>query len=150
MQLLIRIGIASLINAAALWVCDWLFDGVTFDDGGSLLFAAIVLGVINTLLKPVLVILSIPLIIITLGLFLLLLNIALLGLTDWIVSDFDIEGFWTYVGCVFVIWLVNTCSSSSCRRQQLPGAASRQARRLPPATTRRTPAGPRCAVEERP
>ncbi len=124
MQLLIRIGIASLINAAALWVCDWLFDGVTIDDGGSLLFAAIVLGVINTLLKPVLVILSIPFIIVTLGLFLLLLNIALLGLTDWIVSGFDISGFWTYTGCVFVIWLVNTVFEQFMPApRQLPGAA---------------------------
>ena len=108
MPFLARLVVAWLINAAALWVCDWLFDGVVIDGWGPLLIAAAVLGVINTILKPALVILSIPLIIITLGFFLLLLNIALLGLTDWIVSDFDISGFWTYVGCVIVIWLVNT------------------------------------------
>jgi putative membrane protein len=105
---LLRLVVAWLINAAALWVCDWIFDGVEIDGWGPLLIAAAVLGVINTILKPVLVILSIPLIVLTLGLFLLLLNIALLGLTAWIVSDFDISGFWTYVGCVIVIWLVNT------------------------------------------
>ena len=108
MPFLVRLVVAWLINAAALWVCDWLFDGVVIDGWGPLLIAAAVLGVINTILKPALVLLSIPLIIITLGFFLLLLNIALLGLTDWIVSDFDISGFWTYVGCVIVIWLVNT------------------------------------------
>ena len=108
MPFVVRLVVAGLINAAALWVCDWLFDGVRIDGWGPLLIAAVVLGVINSILKPGLVILSIPLIIVTLGFFLLLLNIALLGLTDWIVSDFDIEGFWTYVGCVFVIWLVNT------------------------------------------
>ena len=108
MPFVARLVVALLINAAALWVCDWLFDGVRIDGWGPLLIAAVVLGVINSILKPGLVILSIPLIIVTLGFFLLLLNIALLGLTDWIVSDFDIEGFWTYVGCVFVIWLVNT------------------------------------------
>ena len=103
-----RIVIAWLVNAGALWVADWLFDGVRIDGWGPLLIAAIVFAVINALLKPALVILSIPLIILTLGFFLLLINMALLGLTDWIVADFDISGFWTYVGTVIVVWLVNT------------------------------------------
>jgi putative membrane protein len=109
--LLLRLVVAWLINAAALWVCDWLFDGVRIDGWGPLLIAAAVLGVINTLLKPILVLFSIPLIVVTLGLFLLLLNIALLALTQWIVSDFDISGFWSYVGSVVVIWFVNTVLS---------------------------------------
>jgi putative membrane protein len=109
--LLLRLVVAWLINAAALWVCDWLFEGVRIDGWGPLLIAAAVLGVINTLLKPILVLLSIPLIVVTLGLFLLLLNIALLALTQWIVSDFDISGFWSYVGSVVVIWFVNTVLS---------------------------------------
>jgi putative membrane protein len=109
--LLLRLVVAWLINAAALWVCDWLFEGVRIDGWGPLLIAAAVLGVINTLLKPILVLFSIPLIVVTLGLFLLLLNIALLALTQWIVSDFDISGFWSYVGSVVVIWFVNTVLS---------------------------------------
>jgi putative membrane protein len=104
---LIRLVIAWLVNAAALWLADALFDGVRIDGWGPLLLAAAVLGVVNSILKPVLVLLSIPLIILTLGLFLLVINIAMLGLTDWIVGDFDIEGFWTYVGTVIVVWLVN-------------------------------------------
>jgi putative membrane protein len=102
-----RLVIAWLLNIAALWVADWLFDGVRIDGWGPLLIAAAVLAVVNSILKPALVLLSIPLIILTLGLFLLLINIAMLGLTDWIVGDFDIEGFWTYVGTVFVVWIVN-------------------------------------------
>ena len=103
-----RVAIALLLNAAALWVADRLFDGVVIEGWGPLLIAAGVFALINALLKPVLVILSIPLIIVTLGVFLLVINMALLGLTDWIVPDFDIEGFWTYVGTVIVVWLVNT------------------------------------------
>jgi putative membrane protein len=103
----IRLVIAWLVNAAALWVADWVFDGVRIDGWGPLLLAAAVLGVVNSIIKPVLVLLSIPLILLTLGLFLLVINIAMLGLTDWIVGDFDIEGFWTYVGTVVVLWLVN-------------------------------------------
>lgn len=108
MPILLRLVVAWLINAAALWVCDWLFDGVDIDGWWPLLIGAAVLGVINTILKPVLVLFSIPLILVTLGFFLLLINIALLALVSWIVPDFDISGFWTYVGCVFVIWIVNT------------------------------------------
>jgi putative membrane protein len=74
--------------------------------------AALVFALIAVLLKPVLVLLSIPLIVVTLGLFLLVINIALLALTDWIVADFDIEGFWTYVGTVIVVWLVNSVLSN--------------------------------------
>ena len=108
MPLLARIVIAWLINIAALAAADWLFDGVDIDGWWPLVLAAFVLGVVNALIKPILTILSIPFIIITLGLFLLLINIAMLALTSWIVSDFDISGFWTYVGTVIVVWLVNT------------------------------------------
>jgi putative membrane protein len=102
-----RLVIAWLVNIAALWVADALFDGVSSDGWVPLVIAAAVLGVVNSLLKPVLTILSIPFIILTLGLFLLLINIAMLALTAWIVSDFDINGFWAYVGTVIVVWLVN-------------------------------------------
>jgi putative membrane protein len=104
-----RFVVSWLVNAAALWLADWLFDGVRIDGWVPLLIAAAVFGVINALLKPVLVVLSIPLILITLGLFLLVINMALLGLTDWISGDgFDVDGLWTYVGTVIVIWLVNS------------------------------------------
>jgi putative membrane protein len=107
--LIVRLIVSLLVNAAALWLADALFDGVTIDGGWNLLLAAAIFGVINFLLKPVLVLFSIPLIMLTLGLFLLLINIALLGLTDWIAGDgFDINGFWTYVGTVIVVWVVNT------------------------------------------
>ena len=108
----LRLVVAWLINAAALWVADALFDGVRIDGWGPLLLAAAVLGIVNALLKPILTLLSIPFIIVTLGLFLLVINIALLALTDWIVDDFDISGFWTYVGTVIVAWVVNTVAGS--------------------------------------
>jgi putative membrane protein len=111
-----RLVVSWLVNAVALWVADWLFDGVRIDGWGNLLIAAAVFGLINALLKPALVVLSIPLILLTLGLFLLLINIALLALTDWIAGNgFDIEGFWTYVGTVIVVWLVNTLADRVVR-----------------------------------
>jgi putative membrane protein len=66
-----------------------------------------VLGIANAVIKPILAILTLPLIIVTLGFFYLLINIAMVGLAEWIAPDFSIDGFWTYVGVVFIVWVVN-------------------------------------------
>jgi putative membrane protein len=66
-----------------------------------------VLGIANTVIKPVLALITLPLIILTLGLFLLVINIAMVALAAWIAPNFSIHGFWTYVGTVVIIWLVN-------------------------------------------
>ena len=95
------------VNIVALIVVDWLFDGVDIGRWGPLLLGAAVLGIANAIVKPILTILTFPLIIVTLGLFYFVLNIAMLALAEWIAPDFSITGFWTYVGAVIVIWLVN-------------------------------------------
>jgi putative membrane protein len=95
------------VNIVALLVIDWLFDGVHIGRWGPILVGAAVLGLANAFLKPVLTILTFPLILITLGLFYFALNIAMLGLAEWVASDFSINGFWTYVGATIVVWLVN-------------------------------------------
>ena len=65
------------------------------------------LGIANAVLKPILALLTLPLIILTLGLFLLVINIAMVALAEWIAPNFSIDGFWTYVGVVVVVWAVN-------------------------------------------
>jgi putative membrane protein len=105
--LLFRIAIALAINAAALWVADLLFDGMSIHGFWSYFLAALVLAIANAIIKPILTVLTLPLIIITLGLFLLVINIAMVGLAEWIAPDFSINGFWTYVGVVVILWLVN-------------------------------------------
>ena len=95
------------VNIVALLVIDWLFGSVEIGRWGSVLLGAAVLGLANAFLKPVLTILTFPLILITLGLFYFALNIAMLGLAEWVASDFSINGFWTYVGATIVVWLVN-------------------------------------------
>jgi putative membrane protein len=103
----LRLVVALVINAAALWVADALFDGVRIDGLGAFVIGAAVLGVANALIKPLLALLTLPLIIVTLGFFYLLINIAMVALAEWIAPDFSIDGFWTYVGTVVVIWAVN-------------------------------------------
>jgi putative membrane protein len=103
----IRLIVALAINALALWVADAIFDGVSIHGFWAYAIAAAVLGVANAILKPILAILTLPLIVVTLGLFYLVINIAMVALAEWIAPDFSIDGFWTYVGVVAVIWAVN-------------------------------------------
>jgi putative membrane protein len=107
MDALARFVVAWAINALALWIADGLFGSVLIDDWQSLLIGALVLGIANAVLKPLLTILTLPLIVVTLGLFLLAINIGMVALAEWIAPDFSIDGFWTYVGVVVIVWLVN-------------------------------------------
>jgi putative membrane protein len=112
MPFVIRLLLAWGINAAALWVANVLFDGVHIHGWWAYIIGAAVLGIANTVIKPVLALITLPLIIITLGLFLLLINIGMVALAAWITPNFSIHGFWTYVGTVVIIWLVNWIGNS--------------------------------------
>jgi putative membrane protein len=103
----IRLAIAWGINAAALWVGNALWDGVTIKGAAAYLIGSAVLGIANTVLKPLLTVLTLPLIIVTLGFFYLAINIAMVALAEWIAPNFSIDGFWSYVGTVVVVWAVN-------------------------------------------
>ena len=95
-------------NLAALWVASKLFDGVTYGgEFGVLLLAALVFTIANWIVKPIVTILAIPLIVLTLGIAYFFVNVLMLLLTDWLVGDFEISGFWTLVGATVVVWLVN-------------------------------------------
>ena len=101
--LLVRWG----LNILALIVVEWLFDSVTIDGWWPLLLGAAILTIGNTIIKPILAILTLPLIIVTFGLAYFAINVLMLALAEWIAPDFSIDGFWTYVGATIVVWLVN-------------------------------------------
>lgn len=102
-----RLAAAWAINVLALWIANGLFGGVRIHGWAAYLVGAAVLGLANAVLKPVLAILTLPLIIVTLGFFYLLIAIGMVALAAWVAPDFTVHGFWTYVGTVIVIWLVN-------------------------------------------
>jgi putative membrane protein len=102
-----RLVVAWVINLLALWLADALWDSVSIHGWAAYLIGSAVLGIANTIVKPLLAILTLPLIIVTLGLFYLLINIAMVALAEWIAPNFSIDGFWTYVGTVVVVWAVN-------------------------------------------
>jgi putative membrane protein len=107
MPFVLRLAIAWAINLAALWAADALWAGVRIDGWAAFLIGSAVLGIANAVLKPLLTVLTLPLIIITLGFFYLLINIGMVALAEFIAPDFSINGFWTYVGTVIVVWAVN-------------------------------------------
>ena len=89
-----------LINAAALWVAIQLVDGIDHRGSGwSLLLVALVFGVLNAGVRPLLKLLSIPLLIVTLGLFIFVINAVMLLLTGWVSGLLDlgfyVDGFWS-------------------------------------------------------
>lgn len=89
------------INALALILVSYLLPGVHVAGFGSALIAALVLGLINTIVRPVLVILTIPVTFLTLGLFLLVINGLLFWFVGSILKDFQVDGFaWALLGAV--------------------------------------------------
>ena len=102
-----RLIIAWAINLLALWIANALWDSVSIHGWAAYLIGSAVLGLANAVVKPLLALLTLPLIIVTLGLFYLLINIAMVALAEWIAPNFSIDGFWTYVGTVVVVWAVN-------------------------------------------
>ncbi len=104
MQLLVRWA----SNVLALFVAAWLLGGVGYgDDGWTLVLAGAVFTLANAWVKPIFTVLSIPFIVVTLGLFLFVINILMLYLTDWIVTGFEIDGFWWGAAAALIVSLVN-------------------------------------------
>ena len=83
------------ITAFALWVAAHVFKGLRFDGGGALLVAALLLGLANAVVRPLLVVLTLPLTLLSFGLFLLVINALVLMLVARLVRGFHLDGFWT-------------------------------------------------------
>jgi putative membrane protein len=83
------------ITALSLWVASLVFNGIRFADKSSLVISALLLGFVNAVLWPIVVVLTLPLTFLTLGVFLLVINALLLQLVAKLVRGFTISGFWT-------------------------------------------------------
>jgi len=96
-------------NAVVLALTGWLLSGVTFHGSAwAVIFAAAVFGVLNTILKPILKLITAPLALITLGLAWFFVSMFMLWLTTLIISGFSIHGFWNYVWATALVWVFNT------------------------------------------
>lgn len=91
------------ITALSLWVASLLFRGIKFSSTASLTTAALLLGLANAVIRPVIIVLTIPLTIFTFGFFLLVINALMLLLVSWIVPGFKVSGFWTaFFASIFI------------------------------------------------
>ncbi|MGB6243242.1 MAG: phage holin family protein [Castellaniella sp.] len=101
-----------ILNAVALLVVAYLLPGITVASFGSALIAALVLGLLNTVVKPVLVLLTLPLTFVTLGLFLVVLNALVFWWAGSILKGFQVDGFWWAVIGAIVYSLVSGALAS--------------------------------------
>jgi putative membrane protein len=103
-----RFLLSWAFNVVALFVASWLLSGIDYgDEWWTLLIAGAVFTIVNAIVKPILTVLSIPFIVVTLGLFYFLINILMLYVTDWIVSDFEIDTFWWAALAAIIVSVVN-------------------------------------------
>ncbi|MCX5049482.1 MULTISPECIES: phage holin family protein [unclassified Streptomyces] len=109
--------VKTIANAGALAVAVWLLDKITLTGdstgkkAGTLIVVALIFGLVNFLVKPLVKLLSLPLLILTLGLFTLVVNALMLLLTSWLADKFDlsfhVEGFWTAILGGLIISIVS-------------------------------------------
>jgi putative membrane protein len=131
--LVVRLAISWLTNALVLGVVVALLSGVTVRNAGSLFEAAAVFGVLNTLLKPLLRFVTLPLAVLTFGIAWFFVSLLMLVLTEAIVSGFHVHGFWTLVEATLIVWVVNLVLDFTPGPWQITGKRrrmNRQRRRL--------------------
>ncbi len=90
--MLARLLVRALFGAVGLWCASKLVHGVRFDDTTTLILAALLLGVVNAFVRPVIFVLTLPITIVTLGLFLLVVNAAMIGLVAVLLRGFHVDG----------------------------------------------------------
>ena len=95
------------IDVLALVVVDWLFAGIQLDSWQAVVGGAILLALVNTYLRPLIVLLTLPFNILSLGLFTFVINATMLKVVSWLLVDFHVMGFWTAIGAALVISFVS-------------------------------------------
>jgi putative membrane protein len=101
-----------LIAALGLWLATEWVSGITVTTPTTLILAALLLGLVNAIVRPIVVLLTLPVTLITLGLFLLVVNAAMLGLVAAFLPGFSIAGFWPAVWAALLISLVSWLGSA--------------------------------------
>ena len=105
------IVIRTLITMLGLFLASALVPGVTISGVGTFILAALLLGFVNAIVRPILVLVTIPVTVVTLGLFLFVINAAMFGLVASFLSQFVVAGFWSAVLGTIVVSITSTISS---------------------------------------
>jgi putative membrane protein len=101
----------AAISALGLWVASLVLPGINFESPAKLAIAAVLLGVVNAIERPIAFILTLPITVVTLGLVLFVLNAAMVGLVARLIPGFTISGFWTAMAAAVIVWIVSWVGS---------------------------------------
>ena len=108
-----RLILVGLINAAAIFLLPYILAAVHIKDFSTAMLVALVIGLLNTFIRPVLFVLTLPVNVLTLGLFTLVLNGLMFWVTSRLVDNFTITGFWWAVLANYLIFLILSTLSFS-------------------------------------
>lgn len=102
----------ALITALGLWIATRWVSGIRIDDAMTLVLAGALLGIINAIVRPIAILLTLPITILTLGLFLLVVNAGMVGLVAWILPGFHLPGgFWSAFATALIVWITSWIGS---------------------------------------
>ncbi len=102
----------ALVSALGLWAATRWVPGIRIDNAGTLILAGLLLGIVNAIVRPVVILLTLPLTVLTLGIFLLVINTAMLALVAWMLPGFHLTGgFWTAFQAALIVWVAGWLGS---------------------------------------
>jgi putative membrane protein len=101
----------GLVAALGLWAATAMLEGISINTPTTLILAGLLLGIVNAIVRPFALLLSLPALLVTLGLFLLVINAAMLGLVALMLPGFRIDGFWTAVGGSLIVSVISWVGS---------------------------------------
>ena len=101
-----------VITGLGLWVAETIVPGVQIDGWGNLLVAALLLGIVNAVIRPIILILTLPLTVLTLGLFILVVNGISVALVAWLMPGFTLAGLWAAILTSIVVGLTSWLASA--------------------------------------
>ena len=107
-----------LLSGLAVLLTAYLLPGVNLDHYGYALLVAAVLALANVLIKPLLIILTIPITVITLGLFLLVINALIILIVDYFVPGFNVDGFWWALAFSLILSIFNSMFSDLTKKKE--------------------------------
>jgi putative membrane protein len=109
--------IRAAVVALGLWLAAEIVPGISFDSNQTLIAAALLLGIVNAFVRPVLIILTFPITLVTLGLFLIVINGLMIELVGWFLGGFHVAGLWPAILAAVVVSLTSWAMSGWSGRQ---------------------------------
>jgi putative membrane protein len=106
-----RFVLRAVIAALGLWLATEWLSGLYVDRAATLVVAALLLGIVNAFVRPLVVLLTLPFTVVTLGLFLLVINAAMLGLVALLLPGMQVSGFWTAFWAALIVSVVSGIGS---------------------------------------